>query len=240
MRGKAQCSGTLTQRAPSGGRLGYPVAPLSFGTPCVGRNLRGNAWYGCKDAFGRPSGNIARTFARPSGRASGPSLRRRPGWSHPPSGGYIAETAPVALIRSKQLAAGNGEMRRARLGGTIGARFIPAASANGNGMRLGGICRAFGQGNLKRHRLRAEPRKAPSPSGTLFVLCRTEKQAAHGSLAEKNFLGRDSKQVLHRPSGWGRGLSDGSARAACRTGFACANVSVKAEEAQPPDRKSVV
>jgi hypothetical protein len=49
-------------RNPSGARMGYPVAQLSFGTPCVGRNLRGNAWYGCKDAFGRPSGNIARTL----------------------------------------------------------------------------------------------------------------------------------------------------------------------------------
>jgi hypothetical protein len=62
MHGKTQFRASPPDRNPSGARMGYPVAQLSFGTPCVGRNLRGNAWYGCKDAFGRPSGNIARTL----------------------------------------------------------------------------------------------------------------------------------------------------------------------------------
>jgi hypothetical protein len=45
-----------------------PLAWSSFGMLCVGMILRGNAWYGSKDAFGCPSVDIARTHVQAFGR----------------------------------------------------------------------------------------------------------------------------------------------------------------------------
>lgn len=195
--GSKTTSQPRTQRVPSGPCMDLAASTLSSdhvfrgmvrnlrdavlrGTS-VGMTLRGNAWYGSKDAFGCPSGCISDIQGCLRACPAALTFRRLGCWSYSASAGYIVE---ISLLRTRPSGfgwgdgnnAGDGFGRCSRSLGSSGNRAsaqLPTADAPALGTSSSEQAKSvidvenrfFGAGR-KRHWLGTSDRLMPNrPTG---------------------------------------------------------------------------